>query len=91
VDGNVRRSSRLNKNDGLCAVRLEREPAKKRKINIVQINEKTSSTGPVLLSVLQGWGIDCGIAPEELSNEKLMQAPTNQIQFEDEDTDEAFL
>jgi hypothetical protein len=37
----VRRSARLNKHDGFCVVRLDREPAKKRKISITQIDEHT--------------------------------------------------
>jgi hypothetical protein len=47
VDNNVRRSARLNKRDGFCAVRLEGEPAKKRKINIIQIDESTRKAGLV--------------------------------------------
>ena len=57
-------------------MRLDREPAKKRKISIIQINEETGETGPVPLSVLQSWGINCGITPSELSNDALMQDPS---------------
>jgi len=75
LESSVRRSSRLNKNDGFCAVRLEREPAKKRKINIVRIDDHTGEAGPVPLAVLQSWGIDCGITPLELFDDTLMQTP----------------
>jgi len=54
AEGSVRRSARLNKTEGFCAIRLEREPAKKGKISIVQINEKTGEVGPVPLATLQG-------------------------------------
>jgi len=59
-------------NDGFCAVCLDREATKKRKISVVNIDGRTGEAGPVPLVVLQGWGIDCGIAPSELSNEALL-------------------
>ena len=77
VESSVRRSSRLNKADGFCAVRLEREPARKKNISIIQIDEQTGRTGPVPLAVLQSWGINCGLAPGELTNEGLMLEPSN--------------
>jgi hypothetical protein len=52
LGGNVRRSSRINKTDGFHAVHIDREPAKKRKTNILQIDEQTGCTGLVSLSVL---------------------------------------
>jgi len=78
----------LNKNDGFRAVRLDREPAKKRKISIIQINEETGETGPVPLSVLQSWGINCGITPSELSNEVLLHEPTAQSVTDDDAEEE---
>jgi hypothetical protein len=75
VDSCVRRSARLNKPDGFCAVRLEREPVKKRKISIIQIDDSTGKAGPVPLEVLQGWGINYGVDPSDLSIEALMQDP----------------
>ena len=72
----VRRSSRLNKSDGFCIVQLDRELAKKRKISIIHVDDHTGKSGPVPLSVLQGWGIDCGLPPSELSNDALMQDPS---------------
>ena len=76
----------MNKAEGFCAIRLEREPAKKRKISIVQIDEKTGEAGPVPLAILQGWGINCGLAPSELTNEVPMQEPSaSHIEVEDAD------
>ena len=75
TEKSVRHSSRLNRNDGFYAVRLDREHTKKRKISVVKIDGRTGETGPVPLAVLQGWGIDYGIAPSELSNEALLQTP----------------
>jgi hypothetical protein len=75
VDSCVRRSARLNKPDSFCAVRLEREPTKKRKISIIQIDDSSGKAGPVPLEVLQGWGINYGVDPSDLSIEALMQEP----------------
>jgi hypothetical protein len=82
LEGSVRRSSRLNKLEGLCPVMIDKEPTKKRKISVININEKTRQADPVL----QDWGINCGIAPGELSNEGLMQEPS--IQESDDVPDE---
>lgn len=89
VASSVRRSSRVSKGkDGFHTptVRLEEEPSKKRnKIGAVLIDEATGSIGPVPMEVLQDWGIKCGIAPEELSQEALMQAPpTNLVPNDDQ-------
>ena len=71
---------------GFCAIRLESEPAKKRKFSIVQIDEKTGEAGPVPLTLLQGRGISCGLAPSELTNDVLMQEPSaSQVEVEDAD------
>jgi len=35
--------------------------------------------GPIPIEILQSWGIDCGIAPVELSEEALMQAPNPNV------------
>jgi hypothetical protein len=38
--------------------------------------------------MLQGWGINCGVDPSDLSLEALMQNPTqNDINVEDADTE----
>lgn len=65
VDSLVRRCTRMsNKKHGFQEVRLDREPSKKRKTcPVLLIVEETGRAGPVSLHILQGWGIDCGIAP----------------------------
>ena len=35
--------------------------------------------GPIPIEILQSWGIDCGIALVELSEEVLMQAPNPNV------------
>jgi hypothetical protein len=81
----VRRCSRINKTAGFCPVRLEKEPTKKRKIGVVQINESTGKTGPISLALLQSWGIDCGVAPGELTLDKLLQTPSAAPPLVDDD------
>jgi hypothetical protein len=76
VETSVRRCTRLKRTDGFCEVRLSKEPNKKQKICVIEIDEKTGKTGPVSLPVLQSWGLNCGVAPGELSEDALMQAPT---------------
>jgi hypothetical protein len=85
----VRHSARLNKQDGFCAVRLDREPAKKRKISIIQSDEHMGKTEPVSLELLTSWGIDCGLTTSELTTDRLLQmpAPINPS-VDDEDTTE---
>jgi len=85
----VRCSSRVNKSDGFCAVQLEREPAKKRKINIIAIDAKIGKTRPVPLTVLQGRGINCGITPSEISNDALMQAPSRIVPHDDTNNEDS--
>ena len=53
TERNVLRSSRLNKHDGFCAVRLDKEPTKKCKIGVVKIDGRTIEARPVRLAVLQ--------------------------------------
>jgi hypothetical protein len=85
VQSSVRRSARNNKADGFCAVMLDKEPSKKRKISVITIDGSTGEAGPVPISLLQSWGIDCGVAPEELSNEALMQTPSAETAIPDDD------
>jgi hypothetical protein len=90
VESSVRRSSRVSKGKNgfhTPTVMLEEEPSKKRnKIGAVLIDESTGMIGPVPMAILQDWGVKCGIAPEELSQEALMQAPsTNQAPNEQHD------
>lgn len=77
MESSVRRSARLNDSkDGVHQVRLEGEPSKKRKTSaVVLIDEATGQARSIPMEILQSWGIDCGLAPEELSEDALMQAP----------------
>jgi hypothetical protein len=86
VESSVRRSLRVNRaTDGFHQVRLEKNPSKKRKTcGIVLIDESTGEAGPIPIAILQGWGIDCGVAPAELSEDALMQAPTFEPVIHDE-------
>jgi hypothetical protein len=80
TQSSVRRSTRLTDKEGFRTVRLEHEPSKKRNITgVVMVDEATGQVGPVPISVLQGWGIKCGVAPGELTEEALLQAPANQV------------
>jgi hypothetical protein len=81
VESSVRRSTRLNSvKEGFHfrTVRLDGEPSKKRKKPaVVLIDEATGQAGPIPIEILQSWGIDCGIAPAELSEHALLQAPAS--------------
>lgn len=81
VQKSVRRSSRFSaSNNGYCpVVRIEREPSKKHKNLLVQIDEATGKAGPVSIEVLQGWGVKCGVDPSDLTDDALMQAPSPQV------------
>jgi hypothetical protein len=78
VEDSVRRSTRLNK-DGFCSVRLKGNPSKKRNNWTIQIDEATGEAGPIAIAVLQGWGIDCGVTPSELTDDALLQAPSTRV------------
>ena len=86
VESSVRRSLRVNRGtDGFHEVRLEKNPSKKRKTcGVVLIDESTGEVGPVPIATLQGWGIDGGVAPAELSEDALMQAPGPEPVIHDE-------
>jgi hypothetical protein len=43
------------------------------------IDETTREMGPVPIPILRGWGIDCGVDPSDLTEEALLQAPTEQV------------
>lgn len=78
VQSSVRRSSRLSaSNEGYCPVVTDKEPSKKCKNWLLQIDEETGQTGPISIGVLQGWGINCGVDPMDLTNDALMQAPSS--------------
>lgn len=52
----VRRSLRRANSEGFCEVRIDKEPSKRCKNWLVQIDEATGQPGPVSISVLQVWG-----------------------------------
>jgi hypothetical protein len=80
VDSTIRLSTRLSiAIGGFHEVQVDKEPSKKRKGNVILIDEKTGSSGPVSVDILQGWGIDCGVAPAELSLEALMKASSSDL------------
>ena len=84
VDAMVRRRSRLNPlaKDGYQIVKI-REPAPKKRRTAVKIDLDTppqdvfDAVNPIPLDTLQEWGVNCGVAPEELSEDALMQGRHN--------------
>lgn len=76
LDRTVRRSPRLN-TAGYSHAWLDREPTKKRKITTLCISDSEGQHGPILIATLQAWGVDCGVAPGELTEEALMQTPSD--------------
>lgn len=84
VDKQIRRSPCLRAaNDGFSYTWLGNNPMKKQKITALQIDPTLGQVGPVSISTLQGWGVQCGVAPGELTEEALMQAPTDGDQQRD--------
>jgi len=83
IQSSVRCNRRRSNKEGYCTVRLANVPSKKRKASVVMIDEATGQTGLVPISVLQGWGINCGVAPSELTKDALMQAPNDQVANDD--------
>jgi hypothetical protein len=76
----VHRSSRLSiGNEGYCPVMIEKEPSKKCKNWLVHIDEETGEASSVSISILQGWGINCGVEPSDLIEDALMQAPPLEV------------
>jgi predicted Fe-Mo cluster-binding NifX family protein len=43
------------------------------------VDEATGQVSPIPIPVLQEWGVKCGVAPGELTEEALMEAPANQV------------
>jgi hypothetical protein len=50
VETSVRRCTRLKRTYGFCEIRLSKEPNKKQKIYVIEIDEKTGKTGPVFFT-----------------------------------------
>jgi hypothetical protein len=82
----VRRSTRLSTNkEGFCPVSIAKEPSKRAKDWVVEIDEKTGEVKPISISTLQAWGIHCGVDPSDLTLDVLLQAPPPYVPDEDED------
>jgi len=76
----VRRSTRLStSNDGFYSVRIDKEPSKRNKNWVVQIDQETGQAGPISMEILQDWGIKCGVDPGDLTEDALMQAPSPNV------------
>ena len=84
VDTMVRRRSRLNPlaKDGYQIVKI-REPSPKKRRTAAKIDLDTppqdvfDAVNPIPLDTLEEWGVNCGVAPAELSEDALMQGRHN--------------
>lgn len=75
VEASVRRSPRIRGDkDGFKHVHLGKR--QRRKVPILSIPALEGQTGPILVEILQSWGISCRVAPEDISDEALMQTPS---------------
>jgi hypothetical protein len=79
VETTIRRSQR-QKGANYTHAWLDRTPTKKHKITALQIDKETGRVGPVKTTTLRSWGLDCGVDPSDLSDEVLMQAPSEDHQ-----------
>jgi hypothetical protein len=85
VQDNVRRSTRLSASrGGFREVRVDKEPSKKRKTVPILIEEATGQAKPIPLFMLQDWGIKCGVAPGELTEDALLKAPSPSVANDNE-------
>ena len=75
MDKSVRRSTRLKAAKSGFSYRRDKSPTKKHKVTALRINIDGEAC-PVAIDTLQSWGVKCGVDPNELSEEALMQAPT---------------
>lgn len=66
---------------------IEKEPSKKCKGWLVQIDEATGQKGPISIEVLQDWGISCGVDPSDLTTDALMRAPSPSNEHKDNEAD----
>jgi hypothetical protein len=83
VDRVVRRSPRVNRNleasEGAPHFRISYSPTKKRKtvkVEVLKIGKSEYRSTPIPIASLQSWGIACGVAPMELTDDALMTAPS---------------
>jgi len=78
----VRRSPRLRA-ENYTHVWLHRDTPKKRKIAAISISNSEGQAGPVPMATLRSWGLDCGVAPSELTDEALMQSASEYTASDD--------
>lgn len=83
VDRVVRRSPRLNRSleasEGAPHFRISYKPHKKHKtvkVEVLKIGEHEYRSTPIPIASLQSWGIACGLAPMELTDDALITAPS---------------
>ncbi|CAL5074955.1 unnamed protein product [Urochloa decumbens] len=97
-ESSVRRSTRLSQNkDGYKHIQLEDHPRKKRKVwtevpltgkEAMKLLDKTIETGDDIPSqipndILRAWGIECNVAPEELTDEALSRSANDGVPNDD--------
>jgi hypothetical protein len=83
----VRRNTRLSATKkGFRPVRIEKEPSKRTKNWVVQIDEETREVGPLSVETLQVCGLKCSVDPGDLTEDALLQAPSATV-ADDEDTE----
>ena len=82
----VRRSTRLSSDkEGFRPVRIDKEPSKRSKNWVVEVDEVTGEIKPISTSILRGWGIQCGVDPSGLTDDALLQAPPPFVPDEDDE------
>lgn len=75
VETSVRRSPRIRgEKDGFMHVHLGKR--QRREVPTLSIPTPDGNPSPIPTSMLRSWGIDCGVAPGELSDEVLLQTPS---------------
>ena len=87
VTSSVRRSPRLNKLDGYQHCQYAPRKINKKSLGVSSSEQSNSieympdlqgqDPVPIPLQVLQGWGIECGVTPEVITKEALLQDPNN--------------
>ncbi|CAL5075059.1 unnamed protein product [Urochloa decumbens] len=97
-ESSVRRSTRLSQNkDGYKHIQLEDHPRKKRKVwtevpltgkEAMKLLDKTLVAGDDIPSqipndMLRAWGIECNVAPEELTDEALSRSANDSVPNDD--------
>jgi hypothetical protein len=82
----VRRSSRFSSHkEGYCQARIVKEPSKRSKNWVIEVDEQTGEIRPLSIATLQAWGIKCGVDPSDLTEDILLQEPGAQIVDHDDE------